>query len=436
VSAAIRNIDTMAAFQRPAIARLRRYAAGWQAYRYRVPYCVPFWNRKTYLAILRAVATGRIVQGDQVARLERALAGDLAVPWARGYSRGRGALEAALAGVGVGPGDEIILPTFCCSSVVPPILAAGATPVLADIGADLNITARTIQAVLTPRTKAVLVAHLFGNPADIIAIEELARHHGIKVIDDAAQAFGATVNGRPVGTFGDAGILSFGSGKVCFGAGGGVLVSRFAEVEERSRRLECRLPRASTELKEALATLLWRRWRRNLLPVSVLLRRLRFAKAEEPMAVPRLSAREHLSNLDAGIILTLLETLGENISGRRQRARLYRDLLANVPGVVLIQHREESACLNQVIKIEPGRVGATEPADAVLARLRQHGYEVQGSYIPLHCVPEYRQFAPVVPEFADRVWPHVIELPCEPEVPLAEIERIAKIVRSSVQEPA
>jgi dTDP-4-amino-4,6-dideoxygalactose transaminase len=109
--------------------------------------------------------------------------------------------------------------------VVPPVLAIGAVPVLADIGAELNVTAETVDAALTKKTKAVIVPHLFGNPADTGAIIDLARGRNIRVIDDAAQALGATIDGRPIGSFGDVGILSFGSEKVCFGLGGGVVVS-------------------------------------------------------------------------------------------------------------------------------------------------------------------------------------------------------------------
>jgi perosamine synthetase len=431
VSEAIKNIGMLAGRKRPLLARMRRYVSGWKAYRYRVPYCVPYWSRKTYFTITRSLATGRIVQGPDIDKLERALSGYLSIEWVRGYRQGRVALEAALVGVGVVNGDEVILPTFCCSSVVPPVLAAGATPVLADVGPDLNITAESVEAVLTPRTKAIIVPHLFGNPADIEAIEKIAAEREIKVIDDAAQALGATLNGRPLGSFGDAGILSFGSGKVCFGTGGGILATRFVAVSERSQSIEFQMPNGQTELQEMLSILLWRRWRRNLLPVSVILHRLKFAKPADPTSVPERSAREYLSNLDAAVIMTLLETLAENIAARRQRAQLYRELLLNRPGITLIRHREGSACLNQPVKIEPTRHDA-EPADAILEVLREHGYEIQGSYIPLHCLPAYRDCAPRLPVFADQVWPHVIELPCEPDVPLAEVERISNLIRSAL----
>src|SRR5262249_9026426 len=139
------------------------------------------------------------------------------------------ALEIALRGCDVGTGDEVIIPTFCCTAIVPPILAVGAIPVFADVAEDLNISVTTVNAVLTRKTKPIIVPHLFGNPAAIDAIIDLTRGRNIRVIDDAAQAMGAAIADRPVGSFGDAGIISFGSEKVCSGIGGGAVVLRDQE---------------------------------------------------------------------------------------------------------------------------------------------------------------------------------------------------------------
>ena len=153
---------------------------------------------------------------------------------------------------------------------------------LADIGEELNITAKTVEAVLTDKTTAIIVPHLFGNPADIDAIIDLARPKNIRVIDDAAQALGATIDGRPVGSFGNAGILSFGSEKVCSGLGGGVIVSRQKNNLNGGSSMELPPARLSPTLRTFLSTLAWRRWRRWTLPaqgvvVSCRCRRSRFA---------------------------------------------------------------------------------------------------------------------------------------------------------------
>jgi dTDP-4-amino-4,6-dideoxygalactose transaminase len=430
MSEAIRDTRSVPGVAQPLFARLRQLVNSWKAYRYRVPYCVPYWNGKTYLAIVRCLLSGRIVRGAKTAELEKTLAAYLSIEHVRGYSQGRVALEAALTGLGIKSGDEVILPTFCCTSVMPSILATGAMPVLADVGPDLNLTVQSVEAVLTSRTRAILVPHLFGNPADIEAIESFAGSRRIKVIDDAAQAFGATFNGRLLGTFGDAGIMSFGSGKVCFGIGGGILVTRSGEVYEQIRSMALRDPDARRKLQQLFSTLLWRRWRQKLLPVLVILRRFQRKKPESPNLVPGPSPRESLSNLDSAVILSLIETLTQNIAARRERAQRYREILMKVPGTAVISHGRGSVCLTQVVKIEPDR--DTERADMILERLRGAGYEVKGSYIPLHCFPEYSGFAPRLPRYADRVWPHLVELPCEPDVALPEVERIANLITSGL----
>ncbi|HXV81587.1 MAG TPA: DegT/DnrJ/EryC1/StrS family aminotransferase, partial [Candidatus Binatia bacterium] len=184
---------------------------------------MPYWNGATYRAILRSFSSGSIIEGPDLGALSCAVTERLRVEDAVLCGSGSLALEIALRACGVGKGDEVVIPTFCCSSIVPPLLAVGGLPVLADVGDDLNINADTAAGVLTEKTRAIIVPHLFGNPAEIEPIVDLARRKNIRVIDDAAQAFGATIDGRPAGSFGDVGILSFGSEKVCSGLGGGAV---------------------------------------------------------------------------------------------------------------------------------------------------------------------------------------------------------------------
>jgi dTDP-4-amino-4,6-dideoxygalactose transaminase len=193
-------------------------------YPYRVGLAMPYWTGTTYRAITRAFFSG-IRVGPELFELESLIAKEIGVEDAILCGSGSFALEMALHKCGVESGDEVVIPTFCCTAVVAPILALGAIPVLADVGDELNVTPETVEAALTEKTKAIIVPHLFGNPADIVAIVDLARGKNIRVIDDAAQALGATIDGSPVGSFGDAGILSFGSEKVCSGLGGGVALS-------------------------------------------------------------------------------------------------------------------------------------------------------------------------------------------------------------------
>src|SRR3990172_3938560 len=374
----------------------------------RVPLAVPYWNGETYRAILRSLLSGAIVEGPDVQRLQSSLMATLGVEDAVLCGSGSLALEIALRACGVGQGDEVVIPAFCCTAEVPPVLAVGAVPVLADVGAELNMTAETVDAALTKKTKAVIVPHLFGNPADIGAIVDLVRGGNIRVIDDAAQALGATIEGQPVGGFGDVGILSFGSEKICSGLGGGVVVSRDKEILKRGVNTDLPRARLISMLRNLMSTLVCRRWRRWTLPLLS-----RVMSSAGPNAPPAAYRIESMANLNAAVAVSLMRTLRENIAARRARVDAYRELLGTDKGLALIPHRRGSACLTQVVRVLPKRRGKDSAAEIVQALCRA-GYEVQGSYVPIHTLSGYQQFVRRSLTHTERVWAELIELPCEP----------------------
>ena len=370
--------------------------------------------------------SSRVIDGPHVKNLRSLLIDKLAVEDAVLCGSGSLALEIALRACGVHPGDEVIIPTFCCTAVVSPILAVGALPVLADVGEELNITADTVEAALTEKTKAIIVPHLFGNPAAIKTIIDLARSKDIRVIDDAAQALGATINGQLAGTFGDAGILSFGNEKVCFGIGGGVLLSHNKEILERCLEIDFAPPQFSTTVRSFLATMIWRRWRSWTLPAHGGLK-----KNNNPDSPPASYRKEAMANLNAAVAVTLMQTLRENVAARRARVHAYQELLAGEKRLRLIPHQPGSACLSQVMRVLSRRRGA-DLSMRLIEALGNAGYEVQGSYVPIHLLPYYEHWARKYLPHAERVWADLIELPCEPEVSLSHVERIAAIVKRVV----
>lgn len=393
----------------------------------RVALAVPSWNGATYGAILNSLVSNAVIHGSELEALRLLLINQFGVATAVLCGSGSLALESALRACGVGPGDEVVIPTFCCSAVVLPIVTAGALPVLADVGNELNLTPGTIVPVLTRNTKAIVVPHLFGNPADIQEIVGIARKKNICVIDDAAQAFGAMIDGKLAGSFGDVGILSFGAEKVCFGLGGGALLSRgdFLSDQTRSKLMT---PRPTPVLRQLLSTLVWRRWRRWTLPLRKL---LSCADALGPETKPGHYRSEYMANLNAAVALSLARSLDKNIDARRVRASAYRELLGDEQCLELIPHRPGSACLTQVVRVASKRRNQ-DLAVAVADALGRAGYEVQGSYVPLHRLPSCSMCVWENLSHADRVWPDLIELPCEPGVSLVEIERIAAIIKRTV----
>jgi perosamine synthetase len=392
-------------------------------YPYRVALARPYWTGATYRAIARSVFSGRVAVGPEVFELQSLIMKELGVEDAILCSSGSFALQIVLQTCGVKEGDEVVIPTFCCTAVVPPILAVGAVPLLADVGEELNVTAETVEAALTKKTKAIVVPHLFGNPADIGAIVDLARAKNIRVIDDAAQALGATIDGRLVGSFGDAGILSFGSEKVCSGIGGGVGVST---KEEMLWDIYLRVPGPFRTLHALISALFWRRWRRWTYPAETL-----FAQSN-PDAPPDPYRQETMANLSAAVALTLMQTLCENIAARRERVNAYQKLLGGEERLQLIRHRSGSACLTQVVRVIPKHRGE-DPAARIIDALRRNGYEVQGSYVPIHLLPPYDRFARMHLPRTERVWADLVELPCEPDVRLDDVEQIAQTLKQAVR---
>jgi dTDP-4-amino-4,6-dideoxygalactose transaminase len=177
--------------------------------------------------------------GPELERFEDAFAEFCGTEYALGVSSGTAALELALRGLGIGPGDEVIVPTYSFIATAEAVSTVGATPVIVDVDEDTAlITAEIVAATLTPRTRCVIPVHLFGRTVEMDPLLELCRARDIAVVEDACQAHGALYRGRPVGSLGDAGCFSFYPTKNLGGWGdGGAFVSDDPELTGRVRLL-------------------------------------------------------------------------------------------------------------------------------------------------------------------------------------------------------
>jgi dTDP-4-amino-4,6-dideoxygalactose transaminase len=196
--------------------------------------------REEFLAAVAAVIdSGRFLHGPEVTALENNVARMCGVEHAVGCASGSDALLLALMALDIGPGDEVIVPSFTFFATASAVSRLGAKPVFADIDpATFNIAPAAIEAAITPATRAIIPVHLFGQCADMDPILAIARRHKLRVIEDAAQAIGATYQGRPAGSMGDMGCLSFYPTKNLGGFGdGGMLTTRDAELAARLRLL-------------------------------------------------------------------------------------------------------------------------------------------------------------------------------------------------------
>lgn len=210
----------------------------------KIPYFAPARSLEPIAAevnarLLEVAHSGAYILGRNVAALEAQAAGYLGTPETVALNSGTDALHLALAALGIGPGDEVVTSPYTFAATVEAIEYVGATPVLVDVDAQtFNIDAGLIEAAITGSTRAILPVHMFGLPADMPAIMAIADEHGLRVVEDCAQSFGAAVGGRKVGAIGDCGAHSFYPTKTLGGIGDGGLVSvRDPDLARRMRML-------------------------------------------------------------------------------------------------------------------------------------------------------------------------------------------------------
>ena len=190
-------------------------------------------------AIRQVLEAGQFILGPNVAALEKEIATYLGVERGVGVASGTDALLIAMRALEIGVGDEVIVPSYTFFATAGAVLLAGATPVCVDVEPQYyTIDVKQIPARITPRTKAIIPVHLYGHPADMTAVMEIARAYGLKVIEDNAQAFGAEHDNRKTGSIGDVACLSFFPSKNLGGCGdGGMIVTNDDAVADRVRML-------------------------------------------------------------------------------------------------------------------------------------------------------------------------------------------------------
>ncbi|MFB7668977.1 DegT/DnrJ/EryC1/StrS family aminotransferase [Kitasatospora sp. NPDC056138] len=203
-----------------------------------IPVMVPWLGEEEAQAAAEAVRSGWVAQGPRVAAFERAFAEHLGVPHAVAVSSCTTALHLALVGAGVGPGDEVVVPSLSFIATANAVTYVGATPVFADVDpASGNLTAETVAPLLTDRTKAVIAVDQGGVPVDLDAVEALVRPRGVTVVEDAACAAGALLRGRPAGRTAEIAAYSFHPRKLLTTGEGGMVTCQDGELAARLRRL-------------------------------------------------------------------------------------------------------------------------------------------------------------------------------------------------------
>lgn len=173
--------------------------------RFNIPISRPQLGVEEEEAVLAVLRSGQITQGERVAAFEAAFAAYHGAEYAIATSNGTTALSTVIMAHGIGAGDEVIIPSFSFFATASSVSFTGAVPVFADIDPKtFNLSPEAVEAAITPRTAAIMPVHLYGQPADMSALEAIARKHGLILLEDAAQAHGAKIGERSVGTWGTA----------------------------------------------------------------------------------------------------------------------------------------------------------------------------------------------------------------------------------------
>lgn len=300
-------------------------------------------------AISSVVERGAFVMGKEHNDFEQSFAAYIGAQHCLGVSTGTDALELAIRACGIGPGDEVITVPNTFIATTEAISCAGAKVRFVEVDSrTYNMDPDKIESAITPRTKALLPVHLYGQPADMDPIMEIARAHGLKVIEDCAQAHGAKYHGQKVGTFGDAACFSFYPGKNLGAYGdGGAIVTNDAGLADRVKLL-------------------------------------RNHGAREKYVHEIEGYCRRLDNLQAAVLGVKLPYLDEWNAARRRAAALYDQLLAEVAGVV------KPYILPDVEPVYHLYVIQIQNRDRVQAALKAQGVETGIHYpIPLHQQPAY-----------------------------------------------
>lgn len=338
----------------------------------------------------QAVPAARFIGGAAVEQFEADWARYCGTTHAVGVANGTDALHLTLRALGIGPGDEVVVPAMTFVATAEAVALTGAVPRFADVDPQtLLMTAETMEAALTPRTRAVIPVHLYGQPADMDTLCRVAHQRGLFVLEDAAQAHGARWRSRTVGSFGDAACFSFYPGKNlgAFGDAGAV-VTQDGSLAERVRSLANHgRDQGSHHLHTAIGT------------------------------------TSRLDALQALVLQVKMGRLPDWTEARRKLALRYREGLQALPGVELI---EEHPHVYHVYHLFVVRVA---DRDQVRAELSEKGVETGIHYpLPCHRQPGLAQFATEPLHSSETAAAEILSLPMYPDLGLEQVDRVIELM--------
>ena len=353
-----------------------------------IPVAAPVLGEKELEYVTDCVRSGWVSSlGEYVRRFEREFAAYCGVRHGVATHNGTVALHLVLAALGIGPGDEVIVPTLTFVATGNAVTYTGATPIFVDSDpATWNIDPLAAARAVTPRTRALIAVHLYGHPADMDPLRSLAEEYRLALIEDAAEAHGARYKGRRAGSLGDVAVFSFYGNKIITTGEGGMVVTDDAALVERCYFLE----------NQAKAS-------------------------ENPYWHTEIGYNYRMTNMQAALGVAQLERIDEFVAARVRNAQHYNQRLAGLPGIT----RPPSAAwadnvywmYTVLVEDDYGL-----ERDVLMARLRERGIETRPVFYPLHRLPMYDHGLrlPVAEEIARRG----INLPSGSALTPAEVDAV------------
>lgn len=351
----------------------------------------PFVGEGEIQAVSEVIRSGMLAHGSVVEEFEREFAKYLGVPYLLTVSNGTVALYVALKALGVGRDDEVIVPDFTFFATASTVVLAGATPVFADIDPETyTLDPASVEELITDRTKAIVVVHLYGHPAKMDEILRIAREYGLYVIEDCAQSHGAEYRGVKTGSIGDVGAFSFYATKNLTMGEGGAVSTKSKDIADFVR-----LYRNHGQTKRYYHEVIGWNFR--------------------------------ITNIQAAIGLQQLRKLDQMNFRRREIAKLYRDELSGVESLRLPVEKPWAKHVYHQFTIWVEEDGAR---DRLAEYLREHGVQVGIHYPrPLHTQPALRKYFRTPCPNAENASTHVLSLPMHPGLSDEDVLTVTKLVK-------
>ena len=373
---------------------------------WRVPLSDIDFDEAESLAVEKVLKSRWLTMGKVTQEFEAAFAAHVQAKHAIAVTNATAALHLACLALGLGPGDEVIVPSLTFVATANAVRYVGATPVFADIVSDdnLNISPESISALITPQTRAIIVVHYAGYPCDMEAILSIARQHGLFVIEDAAHAVGSELNGRKLGVWGDIGCFSFFSNKNMTTGEGGMMTTDNDELAQKLNRLR----------SHGMTSLTWDRHKGHAYSYDVV----------------DLGYNYRIDEIRAAIGLAQLSKVERNNERRRLLTQVYRDALQELAPQVNVpfQHHLGKTSAHIMPVLLPRETKRQE----FIQGMKENGIQTSIHYPPIHTFTSYKDDTvwnlPVTEDIAKRE----ITLPLYPAMSNDDVIVVVSAIRASL----